>query len=103
MTLSLPQRRPISRLKVWAERFFPALTRAFLSARILLDEHGQAMSVKLGRAVDKAGNPLASYTYPALEYLAEFDFTASLVFASGPLSKDTNASIPPSSYVSFQK
>ena len=73
----------MSRLRVWAERFFPALTRAFLSARILLDEQGQAKSVKLGRAVDKAGNPLACYTYPALEYLAEFDFTASLVFEFG--------------------
>lgn len=51
--------------------------------RILDSEWGHAESVRLRRPVDQFGRPLPWYTYPAIEYLSQFDFSNSRLFEWG--------------------
>lgn len=51
--------------------------------RTLAFGYGQARSIRAGSPVDAAGNPTAWYTYPALEHLNQYDFSARNVFEYG--------------------
>ena len=52
-------------------------------ANILRHSYGFLETVEQGRALDKEGNDLPLYTYPAIEYLTQFDFSAKRVFEFG--------------------
>ena len=51
----------------------------------ILAGHGHDRSMAAGLAIDARGNPLPMYTYPAIEYLAQLDFSERhvLEFGSG--------------------
>jgi hypothetical protein len=51
--------------------------------KIINDEYGFANAVQAGIPLDKNNNPLPLYTYPAIEYLASFDFTNKKIFEFG--------------------
>jgi hypothetical protein len=53
------------------------------AARILWRDYGHVQSVIAGAAVDQAGGPLPWYTYPAIEFLAQLDFSEKSVFEFG--------------------
>ncbi len=73
----------MSWLGVLAERFFPGLHRSAINARILARGYGFLRSASEQRSVDASGAPLPWYTYPAIEYLRQFDFSACSVFEYG--------------------
>jgi hypothetical protein len=50
---------------------------------ILLFSQGHWNSVKSRSAIDAAGKPIPWYTYPAIEYLGNFDFSQCDVFEFG--------------------
>ncbi|MEA5503468.1 hypothetical protein VB735_10165 [Halotia wernerae UHCC 0503] len=47
------------------------------------NEYGHQKSVRLGKPVDAFLNPLPWYTYPAIEYLKQFDFSNKNIFEYG--------------------
>jgi hypothetical protein len=47
------------------------------------NEYGHQKSVRLGKPVDTALNPIPWYTYPAIEYLKQFDFSNKSIFEYG--------------------
>jgi Methyltransferase domain len=53
------------------------------AARILWRDYGHFQSVIAGAAVDRAGDPLPWYTYPAIDFLAQLDFSEKSVFEYG--------------------
>lgn len=55
---------------------------------ILSEEYGQRKSIFSWKCIDKEGNAIPWYTYPAIEYLAGLDFSTSkiLEFGSGASS-----------------
>ena len=52
-------------------------------ARILLYGYGHLKSASLGQSVDAAGEPVPWYTYPAIEYLKQLDFSGASLFEYG--------------------
>ena len=52
-------------------------------ANILRNVYGYVESVRLGNAVDRNGAELPLYTYAAIEYLDQFDYSAKRVFEFG--------------------
>jgi hypothetical protein len=64
-------------------RVLLAIKRSFLVARIILAEQGYSRSVVTGRPVDGDGSPIPWFTYPAIEYLKQFDFSGKRVFEYG--------------------
>jgi hypothetical protein len=62
-----------------AHRLFPGFTRSFINARTLAYAHGQIR----GTASNAAGEPIPWYTYPATEYLSQFDVRGASVFEFG--------------------
>ncbi len=52
-------------------------------ANILRTVYGYVESVRLGHAVDRKGAELPLYTYSAIEYLDQFDFSTKRVFEFG--------------------
>jgi predicted O-methyltransferase YrrM len=51
--------------------------------KILIEEYGFQIAAEAGIPMDKDGNPLPLYTYPAIEYLATFDFSGKNIFEFG--------------------
>lgn len=47
------------------------------------NEYGHQQSVQLGKPVDASLNPIPWYTYPAIEYLKQFDFVDKNIFEYG--------------------
>jgi hypothetical protein len=47
------------------------------------NEYGHQKSVHLGKPVDASLNPIPWYTYPAIEYLKQFDFVDKHIFEYG--------------------
>lgn len=60
-----------------------AVKRSLLLVRILLVKHGHFRSVVNGVPVAASGEPLPWFTYPAIEYLKQFDFSDKRVFEYG--------------------
>jgi hypothetical protein len=56
---------------------------SFSAVRVLLKAYAHARTSRLQRPVDRYGNPVPWYTYPALEYLRQLDFRDSDVFEFG--------------------
>lgn len=71
------------RIAALIERIFPGVVRSALNARTLARDYGFSRSAREARPVDAAGAPLPWYTYPAIEYLRQFDFSACSVFEYG--------------------
>jgi hypothetical protein len=53
------------------------------AARILLLSYGHLYSVSKKRSIDAWGEPLPWYTYPAIEYIRQLDFSDKSVFEYG--------------------
>ena len=51
--------------------------------QIISDEYGFSKAAEAGIPLDKNNNPLPLYTYPAIEYLASFDFSDKKIFEFG--------------------
>jgi Methyltransferase domain len=56
---------------------------SYAAARTLWSAYGHLKSVRSGSAVDAAGQPVPWYTYPAIEFLKQFDFAETIVFEYG--------------------
>lgn len=52
-------------------------------ARVLDEGYGHRLSAQLHRPVDIRGDPLPWFTYPATEYLGQFDFSQKRIFEYG--------------------
>ena len=50
---------------------------------LIENDYGHQKSVLLGKPVDASLNPVPWYTYPAIEYLGQFDFSAKNIFEYG--------------------
>ena len=53
------------------------------SYRILSAEYGQYKSMRRWECIDASDSPIPWYTYPAIEYLKQLDFSDKLVFEYG--------------------
>ena len=53
------------------------------AARTLWCDYGHVRSARDGKCVDTLGNPIPWYTYPAIEYLKQLDFSEKAVFEFG--------------------
>src|SRR3954463_2256551 len=53
------------------------------AARTLWRDYGHVKSARRGKCVDVIGNPIPWYTYPAIEYLKQLDFSTKNVFEFG--------------------
>ncbi|HET7217420.1 MAG TPA: class I SAM-dependent methyltransferase [Vicinamibacterales bacterium] len=59
------------------------LMRSVKAAKVLWFDYGHLRSVRAGRPVDAAGQPIPWFTYPAIEFLQQLDFSARTVFEYG--------------------
>jgi len=50
---------------------------------LIENEYGHRESIRLGKPVDAFLNPIPWYTYPAIEYLKQFDFSDKNIFEYG--------------------
>lgn len=65
-------------------KLIPRAVRAQLkSFKILAIDLGQWRSIKEERPVNKKGNPIPWYTYPAIEYLKRLNFSDKIIFEWG--------------------
>lgn len=64
-------------------RLLLAIKRSFIIAWVLLAGQGYSRSVVTGRPVDGSGAPIPWFTFPAIEYLKQFDFSQKRVFEYG--------------------
>lgn len=64
-------------------RIFPTYDRLLHNSYILAILQGQKRSIEEKRPLDLRGNPLPWYTYPAIEYLDQFDFSQLSIFEFG--------------------
>lgn len=64
-------------------RLSPSAWRQSENFRTLAFRLGQWRSIRAGLPVAADGTPLPWYTYPAIEYLSQFDFSACRVFEFG--------------------
>lgn len=71
--------RAILESKAWPPHWLTSLR----AARILIDEYGHLQSVAKRLPVDRFNAPLPWYTYPAIEYLAQLDFSDKSIFEYG--------------------
>ncbi len=53
------------------------------AARTLWFAYGHLQTVRSKAAIDRTGRPVPWYTYPAIEYLKQFDFAETSVFEYG--------------------
>ena len=49
----------------------------------ILFQYGWLRSLRQGKAFDKSGNPIPWFTYPAIDFIKQFDFTDKKVFEWG--------------------
>lgn len=66
-----------------AEKLIPGISVMKENFYILAFKHGQWRSAREGMAIDALGTALPWYTYPAIEYLNNFDFKDCNVFEFG--------------------
>jgi hypothetical protein len=64
-------------------RFAVALKRSWQISVILFHGQGLFKSMLGGKPVDRDGEPIPWFTYPAIEYLRKFDFSTKRVFEYG--------------------
>lgn len=51
--------------------------------KILANEYGHLQSIRKRECIDMAGHPIPWYSYPATEFLRQFDFTKCSIFEYG--------------------
>ena len=56
---------------------------SLINYRILSREFGQYRSIASGQSIDRAGMPIPWYSYPAIEYIRQLDFSDKAVFEYG--------------------
>ena len=88
MAIPIALRRALKRSRLWnyvaRSPLRPVYWRSSCrAAMILWFAYGHLKSVRTGSAIDAAGDPLPWYTYPAIEFLRQFDFSNSRVFEYG--------------------
>lgn len=64
-------------------KVFPKVIRMFFNFRLLAINYGQWRSINEGKAINVFGEPIPWYTYPAIEYLNQFDFSEKNIFEFG--------------------
>jgi hypothetical protein len=57
--------------------------RSYRAYRILSADYGHLLSTALMRSVDRAGEPLPWFTYPAIEFLRQLDLSGKRIFEYG--------------------
>ena len=70
-------------LKEALRRISPSIYRMSQNVYTLAIRYGQLRSIRSGEPVAADGTPLPWYSYPAIEYLDQFDFSARRVFEFG--------------------
>lgn len=71
-------------IKKFIKKFLPmALIREVGNFKILAVDYGQYRTMKRMACVDKNGKGMPWYTYPAIEYLKQLDFSGKTVFEYG--------------------
>jgi hypothetical protein len=75
--------RPLLKRLICSRAYPPHWLPAFRLFRILLFEYGYLRSVVQNAPVAANGLPLPWYTYPAIEYLTQLDFSDAAVFEFG--------------------
>lgn len=83
-------------------KLFPAAAVMWGNFRVLAFQYGQWKSIRCRMAVDAKGGPIPWYTYPAIEYLNNFDFTECDVFEFGSGNSSLYWSSRSSSVVSVE-
>lgn len=72
----------MSALRNIAKKILPDAMLSILASmenyKILSLNYGQYRSMRLQKSVDREGNPIPWYTYPAIDYLTQFDFSKKL-------------------------
>jgi tetratricopeptide (TPR) repeat protein len=84
--LDNPTRHPGEELQLVnaQELGVPKVAATLARCHLILDEiYAHRKSAELGVGVDVLGNPLPMYTYPAIEYLRQFDFSRLCVLEWG--------------------
>jgi len=71
------------RLRLGLRRAFPVALNAAALWRILNRGYGYSRSVRAGVPLDRDGQPIPWFTYPALEYLNQLDFRKKTIFEFG--------------------
>ena len=71
--------RSITASKAWP----PNWSTSLKAARVLIGAYGHLESVAKKRPLDASGAPLPWYTYPAIEYLRQLDFSDKSIFEYG--------------------
>jgi hypothetical protein len=72
---------PLRRIR--AARTFHRWTASLSATVVLLRDLGHWHSVVSGKSIDRDGQPLPWYTYPAIEFLNQLDFSTTSVFEYG--------------------
>jgi hypothetical protein len=71
-------------IKKVIRRILPrAVLATFKNYKILSNELGQYKSIKRWDCVDSSGAPIPWYSYPAIEYIKQLDFSDKVVFEYG--------------------
>lgn len=60
-----------------------SMKKQLMNFKILAIDYGQYRTIKNGICVDKYGNEIPWFTYPAIEFLNNFDFSQKYVFEYG--------------------
>jgi hypothetical protein len=71
--------KSITAARSWPPNWWTSLK----AAKVLIDGYGHLESVAKKRPVDASGAPLPWYTYPAIEYLKQLDFSDKSIFEYG--------------------
>ena len=64
-------------------RFLVTCKKVVRNMLILSFDHGQAKSIFSTNALDRDGKPIPWFTYPALQYLGQFDLSGKNIFEYG--------------------
>lgn len=78
-----PQSPSLLRLPEWWTANIRPLRALRAIAGVIKGGHGHWRSARLHRPVDARGDPLPWFTYPAIEFLAQFDFSQKRIFEFG--------------------
>jgi hypothetical protein len=71
-------------IKRFLKRLLPRGIRVFVkNAYILGFDFGQARTAQQWSSMDKDGRPIPWYTYPAIEYINQLDFSEKVIFEYG--------------------
>lgn len=77
-------RQPLTRVRRALGRLVPhSLSVLLHNSKVLALDFGQFASARRRACIDRKGDPIPWYTYPAIEYLSQLDFTQKTLFEYG--------------------